>query len=156
MSDAHHDDHAHGPEHYTRIAGILIALATASWIGPMIGDQFGLRWLTMISAFGIALVKAWLVIKHFMHLNVEKRYVNYMLITALAFMVLFFAGVAPDVMNHRGRQWENVAAQAEVKRALAEAAAGGGHHGDHGGGHDGHEGGSHEHGGHEHGGEHGH
>jgi len=144
MSDAHHDDHAHGPKHYWKIAKILIALATASFVGPMIGDRFGLHWLTMISAFGIALVKAWLVIKHFMHLNVEKRYVNYMLLTALAFMMLFFAGVAPDVMNHRGRQWENVAAQSEVKRALEEAAAGGGHHGEHGGEHGDHAEGDHE------------
>ena len=147
MSDAHHDEDAHGPAHYRKIALILLGLAALSAIGPVIGDRFGLHWLTMISAFGIALWKAWLVIKHFMHLNVEKRYVNYMLLTALAFMMLFFAGVAPDVMNHRGRQWENVSAQSEVKRALEEAAAGGGHHGDHGGDHGDH--GDHAEGGHE-------
>ena len=133
MSHAHHDDGSHdGPREYTKIAIILIVLAFASYIGPMVGDRFGLHWLTMLSAFGIALVKAWLVIKHFMHLNVEKRYVNYMLLTALAFMMLFFAGVAPDVMNHRGRQWENVAAQSEVNRALEAHKAGGDHHGSHG------------------------
>jgi hypothetical protein len=51
-------------------------------------------------------------------------------------MAIFYAGVAPDIMNHRGRGWENVAAQQEVDRAMTKAAAieaGGGHgHGEHG------------------------
>jgi hypothetical protein len=68
-------------------------------------------------------VKAYLVASNFMHLNVEKKYVAYLLCTALAFMFLFYAGVAPDVMNHRGRRWENVAAQNETQRALKAHAA---------------------------------
>jgi hypothetical protein len=43
-------------------------------------------------------------------------------------MFLFFAGVSPDVMEHRGRNWENVAANAETARALKEHAE----HGEHG------------------------
>jgi hypothetical protein len=42
-------------------------------------------------------------------------------------MALFYAGVSPDVMKHSGQQWENVAAQQETQRALAEAEEGGGH-----------------------------
>jgi hypothetical protein len=90
----------------------------------------------LLTAFGIAIVKAYLVAANFMHLNIEKRYVSYLLLTALAFMMLFYAGVSPDVMNHRGRQWENVAAQQEVERALAAERAAHEHgHGDgeHGG-----------------------
>jgi len=34
------------------------------------------------------------------------------------FVLLFYAGVYPDVMHHRGRQWENVAAQEWSKQAL--------------------------------------
>ena len=67
--------------------------------------------------------KAYLVAANFMHLNVEKKYVVYLLLTALAFMFLFYAGVSPDVMQHRGRHWENVAAQEWSKKALAEDAA---------------------------------
>jgi hypothetical protein len=33
-------------------------------------------------------------------------------------MLLFFAGTAPDVMRHKGQNWENVAAEAEIERAL--------------------------------------
>jgi hypothetical protein len=77
-------------------------------------------------------VKAYLVAKNFMHLNIEKRYISYMLGTMLMFMLLFFAGTAPDVMKHKGKNWENVAAEAEVERALEAQAE----EGDHGGAHD--------------------
>jgi hypothetical protein len=67
-----------------------------------------------------------------MHLNVEKKYITYLLTTALVFVFLFYAGVAPDVMEHHGRNWENVAAkewsakeQAKIKAHATEA---GGHH----------------------------
>jgi len=53
-------------------------------------------------------VKAWLVIKNFMHLNVEKRIMAYMLTTCLVFMLLFFAGSSPDVMKFEGSNWTKV------------------------------------------------
>lgn len=123
---AHATEHGdeHSPAHYTKILIILMVLAFVSYLGPMIGIQV----LTLATAFGIAVVKAFLVIKHFMHLTIEKRYVGYLLLTAVAFMGLLFAGVSSDVLNHRGRNWENVAAQKEVKRALtAPPEAGHGH-----------------------------
>ena len=124
-----HDAHADHTKHYLRIYGILLALFAVSVTGPMIG----IKWLTLLTAFGIAVVKAYLVASNFMHLNVEKKYVGYLLLTAVAFMFLFYSGVAPDVMNHRGRRWENVAAMNETERALKAHAAGEGHgHGEHG------------------------
>lgn len=132
MADAAHHDgdhaHVHEPSHYVRIWAILLALLMVSFIGPW----FGNIWVTLITAFGIAFVKAYLVIKEFMHLDVEKPVVHYFLITSLVFMVLMFAGIAPDVMNHEGTNWENLAAKAEVERALAIQAEGGDDH--HGGG----------------------
>ena len=119
------DHEEHTPEHYNKIAIWLVILAIVSWLGPMLG----IKVITLITAFGIACVKAYLVCKHFMHLNVEKRYVVYLLTTALAFMFLFYAGVAPDVMQHDGRHWDNVAAKTEVDRAAAAIEARGeGHH----------------------------
>ena len=125
---AGHDAHAahaahseHTPEHYGKIAKILMVLAAISYLGPMLGIQA----VTLITAFGIACVKAFLVIKHFMHLTIEKKFVNYFLITAVAFMFLFFAGASPDVMEHQGRNWDNVAAKAETARAIEAHAAGG-------------------------------
>ena len=130
--EASHDDHGHGEhsheQHYIKIWKILCALLAVSVIGPM----FGHKELTLLTAFGIAVVKAFLVVKHFMHLNVEKRFVAYFVGTALAFMFLFYAGTSADVMNHTGRNWSNVAAKAETKRALKHIeevkARGGGHH----------------------------
>ena len=40
-----------------------------------------------------------------MHLNVQPRYVLYILGTTLVFMLLFFAGTAGDVMKHSGDNW---------------------------------------------------
>jgi caa(3)-type oxidase subunit IV len=120
-----HEDH--GPKYYLKIYFILLALFTVSVCGPLIG----IKWLTLITAFGVAVIKAYLVASNFMHLNVEKKYVAYLLCTALAFMFLFYAGVAPDVMNHRGRRWENVAALNETQRALAAHAAAAEHEHEH-------------------------
>lgn len=131
-TDAGHGGHDHGHDHgdeashikhYNKIYWTLIVLFLVSVAGPMVGDLLHNKVIVLITAFGIALVKAYLVCAHFMHLNVEKKYIIYLLSTALAFMFLFYAGVAPDVMEHHGRNWENVAAKQEVERALNQQAA---------------------------------
>src|SRR5262245_45884190 len=100
---APHDAHgAHGQRHYVKIWAILCALLAVSIIGPM----FGVRVVTLITAFGIAIVKAFLVAKHFMHVNIEKKWVVYILFGMLAFMLVMFGGVAPDVLEHRGANWQ--------------------------------------------------
>jgi caa(3)-type oxidase subunit IV len=120
---------AHSPhdeaEHirfYTKIYVTLIVLFLVSVAGPVVGGLVGSKALVLVTAFGIALVKAYLVCAHFMHLNIEKRYIGYLLTTTVVFMFLFYAGVSPDVMEHRGRNWENVAARTETERALKEHA----------------------------------
>jgi caa(3)-type oxidase subunit IV len=94
---AHHDD-----SHYWKVYYILLALLTISIVGPLLE----IRAVTLITAFGVAVVKAYMVAKNFMHLNVERRYVTYLLLTMLVFMLLFFAAVAPDVMKWHGANWE--------------------------------------------------
>jgi len=138
----HTEDHDHGQAHYVKIWAILLVLLIVSVLGPVVAPhlEFGFlkAWMiTLMTAFGIAIVKAYLVAANFMHLNVEKKYISYMLATMLVFMLLFFAGTSPDVMKHKGQNWENVAAEAEIERALAEQAeAGNGEHGvDHETGH---------------------
>ncbi|MFN7142792.1 MAG: cytochrome C oxidase subunit IV family protein [Myxococcota bacterium] len=136
MSDHNHGSTAHAEAHhghpdsyYIKIWAVLMVLLLISIFGPFIGVWI----ITLITAFGVAFVKAFLVAKHFMHLNTEKPIVWYMLICCLAFMVLFFAAVSPDVMNHEGRRWVNVAAQQEKERGMKAGAAGAEHGGDHGG-----------------------
>ena len=111
-SDGH--DHAHGPEHYVKIWLLLLALLALSVAGPFLEIQV----ITLLTAFGIAVVKASLVVKYFMHLDVQPKYVMYFLATSLAFMVLFFFGIAPDVLHHEGQNWVNMAAEEEIVRAF--------------------------------------
>lgn len=96
----------HGPMHYVKLWAILLVLLIVSIIGP----EFGIKILTLVTAFGIALVKAYMVAAHFMHLNTEKKYISYMLYTMLLLMFVFFAGVCVDVMRTQGENWENTSA----------------------------------------------
>lgn len=107
-----HDDAHH--INYKKIYFTLLALLVVSIIGP----EFGILWVTLVTAFGIAFVKANLVIQNFMHLRPEKAVVKWMLASSLLLMGLFFFGVAPDVMKHEGRNWEHLAAKAVVERGI--------------------------------------
>jgi caa(3)-type oxidase subunit IV len=121
--------HVHPISYYVKIWGGLLVLLIISVIGP----ELGIPIVTLITAFGIAVVKAFIVMKYFMHLDTESKMVWYILAGSVVLMGQYFFGVSADVMMHEGTRWENVAAKAEIERGLA---AGDGHHGDgHGGGH---------------------
>lgn|SRR5574338_101954 len=124
MAAEHAEHHAevHHHPNYLRIWAALLLLLVISVAGPM----FGVKWVTLITAFGIAVVKAYLVARNFMHINVEKRFIAYAMVTVLVFVVLFFAGSAPDVMKDEGQRWEKPAWKAA--EASAAAAHGGVHH----------------------------
>jgi caa(3)-type oxidase subunit IV len=95
-------EHAsHPPINYIQVWGILVALLVVSVAGPMLGHPV----ITLITAFGIACVKAVMVARKFMHINLEQRYISYVIITVLVFILLFFAGTAPDVMQEEGSGW---------------------------------------------------
>ena len=121
MSD-HADDH--GDQHYIKIWGYLLILLAISFVGPMAEIQ----WLTLLTAFGIAVVKAYLVAVHFMHITMTPRFVIYTVSTTLVFMLLFFAGTAPDVMKAEGTNWVKPA-WIEAERAYAAGEVGGDAHG---------------------------
>ena len=95
-----HEHHEH--PNYVKIWAILLVLLAISVIGPM----FEIQIVTLITAFGIACVKAYMVAVNFMHINIAKRYVTYLVATTLVFMLLFFAGTAPDVMKAEGDNWK--------------------------------------------------
>ena len=114
----------HGPIYYIKIWALLLVLLIISITGPMLGHV----WVTLLTAFGIAFVKAGLVAAYFMHLNVEKKYIWYLLYTMLLAMGLMFIAVAPDVMKTEGRNWVNQAAVNMIEHYQKEGPAGGGHH----------------------------
>lgn len=87
---------------YVKIWGILVLLLLVSVFGPMIG----IRWVTLIAAFGVALVKAYMVAKNFMHLDIEKPIVHWILLVALSLMVLLYGALAPDIQKASGSGWK--------------------------------------------------
>ena len=130
------------PAHYGKVWLTLVVLFAVSYLGPLeiapnvskiAGPNVG--WVVlMVTAFGIAIWKASLVVKEFMHLPLEKHFIWYIEGIVVAFMLLFFFAVSPDVMQHEGRNWENRAAIAAVERGKKEGAemeAHGEHHGGH-------------------------
>lgn len=102
MSEAHAEHH--GPSYFKTYL-ILMVLMFLSVAGYEVGNEVGIRAIALISAFGIAVVKAYLVASRFMHLNIEKRWVVYMLCTCLAFMFLFYSAIMPDIQRHTGTRW---------------------------------------------------
>jgi caa(3)-type oxidase subunit IV len=121
-----HDNHGHHDHtaHYFSVFKLLVIFFIISFVGPFIADFltdhmgvpriFGFL-LTMTTAFGVAFLKARLVIVHFMHLPQEKPYVSYILQTALVLIAIFIAGVMVDVLNHEGQNWSNDAAKTAVE-----------------------------------------
>jgi caa(3)-type oxidase subunit IV len=107
-------DHAHNPNKYRNIYIALLVLLAVSIIGP----EFGILWLTLVTAFGIALVKSWMVVREFMHLKDERRIIVWVLAGSLLLMFLLFAGVAPDILNHEGANWVNYSAQEAIERGI--------------------------------------
>lgn len=102
-----HDDHP--PINYGKIYKWLVVLFIISITGPVLE----IKWLTILTAFGIAAVKANLVVSYFMHLKFEKIYINLLMITCLVFLMILFTFVAPDVLKHEGANWENTRAVPE-------------------------------------------
>ncbi len=118
---------------YNRIYVALLILFIVSVLGPEIADIFGMEGLSRMAlilptAFGIAIVKAYMVAAHFMHLKTEKIYAPYILLVSLALMVVFFFGVKIDIMASEGHNWEK-----PYKEPTESSAS---HHGDHSESHD--------------------
>ena len=111
---------------YRRIYVILLIALVISVAGPFLE----IWWITLLTAFGIAIYKARLVVANFMHLRWEKRLMRVILVTSLLLMGLMVAGVAPDVLNHRGTNWVNIAAIDAVERGVDDSHGDEADHGD--------------------------
>ena len=127
-SGAQHGDkqggHAeHGAGHhrnYVKIWAILLVLLLISIFGPFLE----IRVITLLTAFGVAVVKAYMVAKNFMHLDIEHRIVKWALAVAVVFMAMLFAGVSPDVMKDDGSGWKKDAGFHPVEAVGHEAGHG--------------------------------
>jgi len=104
-----HGTAAHGESHeahYVRIWAILVVLLLVSYFGPMLATKLGWHWLLLTTAFGVAVIKAYMVAKNFMHINVENRIIHFMMITGVALMVLLYGAIAPDIQKGTGQNWQ--------------------------------------------------
>jgi caa(3)-type oxidase subunit IV len=108
------EPHIHHPN-YIKVWAALVALLIVS----VLGSFTHIRPVVLIAAFGVALIKAFLVAKNFMHVTIEKRWVPYLLVICLLFVVILFAGVAPDVMKHSGEHWTNPSANQAAQTGAA-------------------------------------
>ena len=122
---------AHGDAQYIKIWAWLLVLLIISFVGP----EAGIEWLTLFTAFGIAIIKAYMVAVHFMHINLTPRFMIYTVATTLVFMLLFFAGAAPDVMKDSGTNWVKPAwieAERAYEAGEVDGVAHGAGHAEHG------------------------
>jgi caa(3)-type oxidase subunit IV len=92
---------AHAHPNYIKIWYWLLILLAVSVAGPMLEIPA----ITIITAFGIATVKAYLVAANFMHLKFEKKIIWFLLILSICLLGVFFFGTAPDLMMTEGDQW---------------------------------------------------
>jgi len=97
-----------GHTNYAKIYWTLMVLFIISVVGPEIPWPENLETtMILITAFGIAVVKAIIVAGWFMHLAHEKKYIWYGFITSLALLFLFVIAVAPDVTMTKGHNWQS-------------------------------------------------
>ncbi|MBF0353143.1 MAG: cytochrome C oxidase subunit IV family protein [SAR324 cluster bacterium] len=89
--------------HPVKIWVILLILFIISVAGPMLGHPI----VTLITAFGIALVKALTVAAYYMHLKIEKHYIWYAMFCGVLALIVLFTGLAPDIMKKQGTNWKN-------------------------------------------------
>lgn len=111
-----HSGPHHGAMYYVKIWVVLLVLMILS----LIGAEIGIRWLTLFSAFGIAVIKALIVCAYFMHLNIEKRYIWYLMYTMLLLVGLFFIGVRSDINRMDGHNWTAPSKYEDIERHKKE------------------------------------
>lgn len=97
------EEAAHAHPRYVLIYGTLMVLLLVSIFGPMLGGKA----VILITAFGVAVVKALMVCAYFMHLKFERKYVWWILLMCVLFLGVLFFGLAPDVMKKEGVNWKN-------------------------------------------------
>lgn len=126
---------------YLKIYITLVVLFIVSVVGPEVAPAFGVfaKPVVLLTAFGIAIWKAYLVCAYFMHLKFEKIYAPYILLACLSLLFVFFFGTATDAMFANGHNWVKPVSEEEAtKEAMARSyVLNKDKHGDdHGNGHD--------------------
>jgi len=124
---------AHSQPHpvarYIKIWAVILILFGISISVAILSHN---RPLVLFTAFGIAVVQAFLVAAYFMHLNVEKRYAWYILPSMVLALVMFYAGTMADVNRPSGQNWVATDTMRIIKEHEGQPAEHSGEHGEHG------------------------
>ena len=107
---AHHDNHDR--TYVVLWAVLLVALGVSLLLG-----QWASSTTVVALIFGIAAVKAVLVVGWYMHLAVEPAHLKLVMVGATAAVLCFFGGVYPDV----GRAWSVVEQPAAAEHVLNQS-----------------------------------
>ncbi len=89
----------HGPS-LPLLAGVLVALLILTWV-TVAATWFQLGTLNLWIAMAIATLKGTLVALYFMHLRYEKPFNAIILISALAFVLLFIGITLQDTVHYQ-------------------------------------------------------
>lgn len=89
----------HRQPNYIAIWVILIAALIAS-VGLALLEQ---RRLAATLIFGLATIKAFLVIAYYMHLRWEPRFVVLVIVAGILTLAILFLGLMPDLVHVYGR-----------------------------------------------------
>ena len=105
-----HENHHDHPD-YKKIYYVLLALLAVSIWGPELVKNIDNRvvvvTVVLITAFVVAVIKAGMVAAWFMHLDIEKKIVWFLMANCLLCLLVFLSAVSPDVMNVEGDNWEH-------------------------------------------------
>lgn len=99
--DVHSGEH-HSGEHHSGDFKIFAILVIALLVSLLLG-WLSTNPLSIVVIFAIATVKAFLVLDHFIHLEVEPHYIKVLVATILIVLLILFVGLVPDIVWVYGR-----------------------------------------------------
>ncbi len=85
----------HGHPSYERVISYLLGLMALSILAGLAFER--LHWLLILAAFSVAIFKALLVIRNFMHIRYEPVFIVLLVLIFLFCAFAFFFGVFPDI-----------------------------------------------------------
>ncbi len=89
------DKDYHGHPNYLLVYLILVAILGIS----LLAGYLGAKLLAVVLIFGLAVVKAGLVLANFMHVKFEPKIIWGIIGFAVLCMFFFYFGVFPDIVN---------------------------------------------------------
>ena len=82
--------------------------------------MLGIRAITLITAFGIALIKTYIIAAEFIHLKVEKRITTLIILSIIIIILIFYFNITPNIMKTSGQHWIKITPQTAAEETVPE------------------------------------